>query len=354
MDIISVITALSHEFGGARYVRGGGGNTSCKNETTLWVKPSGITLSSLTPGKFVALDRAELSKLYDIETPEEPSKREALVKDVMAEATLPEMPGRASVEAPLHDTLSARYVVHTHPSLVNGMTCAKGGRKVCSELFPDALWLDYIDPGYTLCMQVRREIQRYREKNGVEPKLIFLKNHGVFVAADSPEKIRSLYSGVMDVLESEYAEAGIDISLQCGQTASDISLEADVGMIHEAMGDENLKIAASGFFDVAAGPISPDHLVYAKAYPYMGVPTKEGVEKYRRVRGYLPLVFSFNQHVFGVADSEKGAALALELAKDGALVEKLSAAFGGIEYMNDSAREFIENWEVESYRKKQL
>jgi hypothetical protein len=29
---------------------------------------------------------------------------------------------------------------------------------------------------------------------------------------------------------------------------------------------------------------------------------------------------------------------------------KRSHAFGGLEYMSDRAREFIENWEVESYR----
>jgi len=31
-------------------------------------------------------------------------------------------------------------------------------------------------------------------------------------------------------------------------------------------------------------------------------------------------------------------------------VLSLSQAFGGIKYMTDRAREFIENWEVESYR----
>ena len=29
-----------------------------------------------------------------------------------------------------------------------------------------------------------------------------------------------------------------------------------------------------------------------------------------------------------------------------------SQAFGSVEYMTDRAREFIENWEVESYREK--
>ena len=45
--------------------------------------------------------------------------------------------------------------------------------------------------------------------------------------------------------------------------------------------------------------------------------------------------------------------LALTLALDGALVKRLARAFGGLQYLSDRAREFIENWEVESYRSKQ-
>ncbi len=41
-------------------------------------------------------------------------------------------------------------------------------------------------------------------------------------------------------------------------------------------------------------------------------------------------------------------------AEDGALVMQLAEAFGGINYMTDTQREFIENWEVESYRQKQM
>jgi len=32
----------------------------------------------------------------------------------------------------------------------------------------------------------------------------------------------------------------------------------------------------------------------------------------------------------------------------------LAAAFGGIQFLVDAAREFIENWEVESYRQQQM
>ncbi len=351
---MDIITNLSHEFGTDRYVRGGGGNTSCKDASTLWVKPSGTTLSALSPQRFIALDRVKLARLYTIETPQVPSEREILVKEVMEHATLTGTQGRASVEAPLHDSLSARYVVHTHPYIVNGMTSAKNGKAVCAELFPDALWIDYIDPGYTLSMAVRREIQRYTDQHGVEPALIFLKNHGVFVAADTPDKIRALYAEVMDKLCAKYADAGVEVSLSCGQPSSESALTIDCKLIRKAMGSDDLWIVSSGSFDVALGPISPDHMVYAKAYPYIGEPTVEGITEFKKKNGYSPQVLSFNQSVFGVAENEKGAALALELAKDGALVEQLASAFGGIAYMDDAAREFIENWEAESYRKKQL
>jgi rhamnose utilization protein RhaD (predicted bifunctional aldolase and dehydrogenase) len=354
LNILQTITALSHEFGTSDYVRGGGGNTSCKDEHTLWVKPSGTTLAALTPEVFVAIDRKKLSQLYDHEPPADSSGREVFVKQVMEQAVLPQTPGRASVEAPLHDSLKARYVVHTHPAVVNGMTCAKEGKAVCRELFSFALWLDYIDPGYTLCMQVRKEVQNYKDHNGKEPNVIFLKNHGVFVAADTPEDIRALYADIMARLKAQYQNVELSLGLNIGFTPGGSELEFAEKMIRDALGNPQLCIAPGGFFDFAPGPISPDHIVYSKSYPFIGEPTIEGIADFKREHGYLPQVIVFNSAVFGVAENERGAQLALELAQDGAIVKKLAGAFGGIDYMTDRAREFIENWEVESYRKKQM
>lgn len=354
MDRLQTITQLSHEFGTTDYVRGGGGNTSCKNETTLWVKPSGTTLSGLKPETFVALDRAKLAELYAIDSPADASARESLVKEKMENAVLPDSSGRASVEAPLHESLSACYVVHTHPYIVNGMTCAKDGKTVCSRLFPDAMWLDYIDPGYTLCMQVRKEIQQYAEKNGYEPFMIFLKNHGVFIAADEADELRRLYTEMIAALKTEYEKAGVSLELAVGPMPDTAKVEAAKAAIRNAMQSPEMAVAAGGAFEPAAGPISPDHIVYSKSYAYLGKPTVEGVNAFKAKHGYLPQVIAFEEAVYGVAASEKSAGLALELAMDGTLVQQLAAAFGGIDYMTDRAREFIENWEVESYRKKQM
>lgn len=351
--MLDTITALSHEFGTDDYVRGGGGNTSAKTGDTLWVKPSGTTLKGLRPELFAALDRGKLGRLYRLTPPADASAREAVVKDVMADAALVPGCGRASVEAPLHDSLTARFVVHTHPALVNGLTCARNGKAACSDLFPDALWLDYIDPGYTLCMQVRREIKQYQAAKSCEPSVIFLKNHGVFVAGDTPEAIRQRYRNIVTRLEESYQRAGISMQLEIGPKP-DAARQAAVGQqIRQAYDDPTLAVIGGGLSTLPDGPVTPDHIVYAKSYYLRTEPTAAAVGAFEQRHGYLPHIVVFDDAAWGVGTSQNKAALALELARDAGRVLLLADAFGGIDYMTDRAREFIENWEVESYRSKQ-
>lgn len=350
MNDLKTIVELSREFGNVDYVRGGGGNTSVKNKTSLWVKPSGTTLMGLTPETFVQMNRAKINALYDVETPVDSAAREELVKNMMAEAVENDA-GRPSVEAPLHNVFDAKFVVHTHPALVNGLTCAVEGEGACRRLFPDALWVEYIDPGYTLCMEVRVRIAQYRSENGHEPELLLLQNHGIFIAADTAEEIRTLYGRVMDTLSNEYAKAGISETLAIADATEDPDTEE---VIRNIFGDDAEYVASCGLFAYVPGPISPDHLVYSKAFPFTRPLNMENIEDYKSERGYAPKVIVAGDHVYGIGNSQKNAELALELAQDGALVMQLAKAFGGINYMTDAQREFIENWEVESYRARQV
>lgn len=350
MTDLETIVELSHEFGGDDYVKGGGGNTSVKNDTTLWVKPSGTTLSGLTTETFVAMNRTKINKLYEVDPPSSDAFREELVKNLMA-AAVENDAGRPSVEAPLHNVFEAKYVVHTHPALVNGLTCAKDGEAACSQLFPDALWVEYIDPGYTLCMEVRERIEQYKAAKGREPALLILQNHGVFISADTPEEIRSLYAEVMGALRKEYENAEILQQLYVSETV----VSPEIEQLMKSVFRENAAFVSScGMFAAAPGPITPDHLVYSKAFPYIGTLTEVGAETYEAEHGYPPKVIVNGERVYGIGNSQKNADLALELAQDGALVMQLTEAFGGINYMTDAQREFIENWEVESYRSKQV
>ncbi len=349
MTDLHTIVELSHEFGSKDYVKGGGGNTSVKNETTLWVKPSGTTLAGLIPETFVAMNRAKINELYKVEPPTDSSAREELVKNLMA-AAVENDAGRPSVEAPLHNVFDARFVVHTHPALVNGLTCAKDSEAACARLFPEALWVEYIDPGYTLCMEVRERIEQYKEANGNEPALLVLQNHGIFISADTPEDIRELYTNVMDSLRAEYTRVGISQTLEINEVPESPETEEKIKAI---FGPDAAYIMSCGIFAYALGPVTPDHLVYSKAFPYFGALMEEGVEAYKATRGYAPKVIIAEDRVYGIGNTQKNADLALELAQDGALLMQLTEAFGGINYMTDAQREFIENWEVESYRQKQ-
>ena len=351
MTLLEDVTALSHEFGRADYVRGGGGNTSVKNSDILWVKPSGIALADMTVDGFVAMDRSGLRELFDASIPEEPSPREAMVKEIMVSSVRADSSGRPSVEAPLHEIFSATFVVHTHPALVNGMTCAAEGRKACQRLFPQALWVDYIDPGYALCMHVRGQIASYVRNRGHDPDVIFLQNHGVFVGGNSPGEIRSHYTLIAERLRNEYARGGVATQLQTAAAPSPLRTKSIQKQLRKAMGKDAEFLCAAGPFNAAAGPVSPDHIVYAKSYPLLGEPCESAVGAYRDKHGYPPRVVSCSVGVFGLGQADRQAHLALEFAQDAGLVRQLAEAFGGIQYLCKRASRFIENWEAEAYRR---
>ena len=354
MTGLEQIVELSHKFGVSDYVKGGGGNTSFKDKDTVWVKPSGTTLATITAESFVAMDRVKLDKLNDVTPPADPTEREALIKDFMMDAKLDPDSGRPSVEAPLHNSLDAALIVHTHPAAINGMTCALNGDKTCKELFPDDLWIDYVDPGYTLCMQVRDDIIDYKQKYGKEPSVIFLDNHGVFISADTPQEIDDLYAGVISVLDKQYETAAISTELTIGALPDEAKQRSAIAFIKENYPLADISLKASGYFKVSDGPITPDHIVYAKSYIFTGMPDKQALADFQQKHGYPPNVIAWDDMVFGIGATEKKALLALEFAQDGALVTQFADAFGGLDYLSDASREFIENWEVESYRSKQI
>ena len=118
------------------------------------------------------------------------------------------------------------------------------------------------------------------------------------------------------------------------------------------LGKDGAWVKAGGRFEFARGPVSPDHIVYAKSYPLAGEPTEESVRGYREKHGYSPRVVCCEAGVAGVGEKEKEAELALELTRDAALVVQLTETFGGIRYMPEREAKFIENWEAEAYRRK--
>jgi len=335
------ITELSHIFGSEEFVKGGGGNSSCKDEKTMWVKPSGTTLAGISEESFVALERDKITPLFSLKISPLAADREKFVQEIMISAVKDGYKGRPSIEAPLHNMLSAVYVVHTHPALVNGMTCGKEGEEKCTELFPEALWVDYFSPGFSLCAGMKEVLEDYKKKYGKEPELIFLKNHGVFVSADTTVEVRDTYSSMMATLKNFYQLAGID---QAMPKQSSVATNSE-GLVKELLGDLGVYAKTNTPFEICRGPLSPDHIVYSKSYPYEGKLTAEGITLFREKYGFSPRIFGTEEAVITIGRTQNSADLAMLLARDAALVFRLSSVFGGASFI-DSLWTDIRNFSI--------
>ncbi len=351
------LTELSVKYGSdARFVLAGGGNTSFKDADYLYVKPSGIALKSIKPENFVKMCRAGIRKIFTSPLPEDIAQREAAAKEMMMSAVCEGT--RPSVEAPLHEIIPFAYIVHLHPAMVNGMTCAENGKEACAELFPEALWIPYVDPGYTLSKKVYDAMEEYKNANGRMPQVLFLQNHGIFAGADTPEEINAIYNNVMNTLADAYAKAGVSTELVKSAACTD-AIKQYAPKLRTILGDGEGQsivrkiVVCAGAFETTDGPLSPDHIVYAKSFPMVsGDPKKEDVDSYVAEYGFKPLVVNVpGKGVFCAGSNIKGAGTVAELAADAGLVKQLAKAFGGPHYLSTRDRQFIENWEVESYRR---
>lgn len=201
-------------------------------------------------------------------------------------------------------------------------------------------------------MEVRAAMARRTAARGRAPNTVILQNHGIFVAGDTPEEVRAHYAHILTALRAEYAAARVATELPA-TPPPDAALDAGTrAQLRALLGSDAAHIAVSGPFAAPEGPLSPDHIVYARSYLHFGAITAASVAAFRARHGYAPRVFVTEDGAWATGLTEKDAALALLFACDGARVRQLAEAFGGARYLDDRAREFIENWEVESYRRK--
>ncbi|MDR1143375.1 MAG: class II aldolase/adducin family protein, partial [Spirochaetaceae bacterium] len=283
---------------------------------------------------------------------------------VLAELMAARKPGeehkRPSVETLLHDLLPFTYVVHTHPSLVNGLTCSRNGEQAVRELF-GALWIPVSDPGFVLASAVKEKLDEKRRNGEKAPALIFLQNHGIFVGADTPGRIKTLYEEIMAALNGAVKrrpDFGGPVSEYGGSAGAARTLRKLSG--GSAVFSRNNEIAALTASRAAFAPVSsaftPDHIVYAGSDPLFiegGEDIEAAWKNHTERTGRQPKLAALEgTGIFGIGGTEKNAALALELFTDTMKVAAYAESFGGPQFMPEEKIAFINNWEAEQYRAK--
>jgi len=365
MDPLDALVEISRSYGSnPEYVIAGGGNTSLKNENELFVKASGVSLATIGADGFVKMSRPKLNELENTSFPIEPAEREEAVKRALNAAILAPQHLRPSVETSLHNLIAYRYIVHTHPTRVNAVMCARDAEKIIHERFgTEALYMAYTDPGYTLFRKLRGMIRSYEQEHHVPPKIIFLQNHGVFVGADSVEEIRVLYNTIMDRIGE-----GVDLSMP-DDAAVERKSDAS-SCLAGYFGGRDLIVrsfrspltdhfsASKSRFDRISRPFSPDIIVYCKSnYLFLekglgcaGIEKRLGAFESRF--GYYPKVTIEQEGgVIITEESEKSVRTVLEVYTDMMKIAYLSDQFGGGHFMTEEQIAFIDSWEVENYRR---
>jgi len=359
---LAALAAMSNKYGkNPEYVLAGGGNTSLKSADCLWVKGSGTSLATIKPEDFVVLERALLDAMWAKTYPENEEDREADVLKDMMYARVRGENRRPSVETLLHNLFPQSYVLHVHPTLVNGLTCSQEGKKAMERLLPDAVWVDACKPGYILSLECKQVMDAYKAAKGKDVDVLFLQNHGIFFAADTVEAIDALAEKVMNTLKG-----AVSRELQVAESAFDVETVVAISPVLRMLYGENqpatVKFTVNPeilSYDPTTKSLSPDHIVYAKAKQLV-LPenvtqdqVKELFQAFTAENGYKPkIVFAKGLGMFSCGNTIQEAVTAQEVMLDAIKVCAYAESFGGVSVMPDFLIDFIVNWEVESYRSK--
>ncbi|WP_455383057.1 class II aldolase/adducin family protein [Salinispira pacifica] len=371
MNYVEQLVGISREVGrDPEWVLAGGGNTSVKDEGFLYIKASGTGLADLTAEGLVRMDMSRLDEIWRTTYPTDTTEREArALADLMASRAPGEESKRPSVETLMHALLPFRFVVHTHPSMINGVTCSREGESAARRLFGDrALWIPTVNPGYVLARTLKERVDSYTAEQGSAPEIILLQNHGLVVAADSVEEVRGIQDEVAARVRHhvgrhpDLTPVAADRDRVTAAVAAVKSATGAAEAVFFTNAEIERTVADRRSLDRVISAYSPDHIVYAGVEPLFvpesvqgAVPDAHAVEvaltEYRDRLSADPKVVALQRlGVVGLGPNRKAAERAHQLFLDALKVSVFADSFGGYQFLPPDQVAFIRNWEVEQYR----
>jgi rhamnose utilization protein RhaD (predicted bifunctional aldolase and dehydrogenase)/NAD(P)-dependent dehydrogenase (short-subunit alcohol dehydrogenase family) len=191
--------------GDPQLVLHGGGNTSVKTTAAdadgsevavICVKGSGWDMGTIEPAGLPAVRLAELGALARFDTlsdMEMVRQQRRLLMDPAAP--------NPSVEAILHALIPSRHVDHTHANAIVSLTDQPDGEALVREIFPDAIVVPYVMPGFVLAKACARALAAAPDATS----MILLK-HGIFTWSDDARASYEAMIGLVDRAERRLAQ----------------------------------------------------------------------------------------------------------------------------------------------------
>jgi rhamnose utilization protein RhaD (predicted bifunctional aldolase and dehydrogenase)/NAD(P)-dependent dehydrogenase (short-subunit alcohol dehydrogenase family) len=365
------------------FSRAGGGNASAKADGILYIKPSGIPLADLGTEVLVPLEMAPL--LAFLEAGEEPGEPGSdPVMRVARQARLAEAGGRRpSVELLFHALMPERIILHTHPVVLNALTCSRDGGALAARLLGDeVLWIPYTNPGLPLARAIAAARVAFETRTGTPaPQITLMQNHGIIVAGDTAAAIDERTAWVTGIVQAELDRLAPDGDGRSGFAADRarelVDAIAPALRVLLARGPHprvvtfddsplaaTFPATAAGRAFVRNGPMTPDQIVYSGSWPLLlDLPAGTGpdavlpalrarLDTHVATTGGLPIIVVVpGLGVFAAGDSWAQADTARHIYLDALRVGEGATRLGGVRPLADAERTFIETWEAEAYRR---
>ena len=231
-------------------IQGAGGNTSVKEDGTLWIKASGSWLSdAINHNIFVPVDNAEiLSSIKKGDISNISIKKEQFLEDQLL---------RPSIETALHALMPHKFVMHVHAVNTLSIAVLLNGKKYTERLLKDInwIWVPYVKPGIKLAKAVEHAMKE-------NPDVIVLANHGLVVGAATAKQALSLLTLVEDKMNRELRKATKINSERLLSVISHSNYRLSKYEVAHSIALDSIALKI-----VETGVLYPDHVVFLGAGP---------------------------------------------------------------------------------------
>ncbi|WP_295752189.1 class II aldolase/adducin family protein [Undibacterium sp.] len=311
-------------------VQGAGGNVSWKDGNVLRVKASGARLADAEKKNiFVDVDLPSLQQAVL-------EKNFSIVPKVLNEMAL-----RPSIETLLHALMPHEVVVHLHHvqllSILVRDECEAELRLLLKKSFSWVL-VDYYKPGASLALAVS-----LATKTKTDINVIFLRNHGVVIGAESISKVEQIIDGLTSLCASVVGGLFSDYSESLIQKPVNRYVYYPDEDIHQLARNEEYFNALK-----MKWALYPDHIVFLGPSPF----TYESFSEFKRVNfevNELPeLIFIFGEGVYVLPEFGDAKAAQLRCFFE---VLRRQKSTSSIRSLSNAQIAELTDWEAEKYRK---
>ena len=221
------------------WIQGAGGNTSVKDNGTLWVKASGCWLSNSNSHEiFIPIKHSEAMKSIS-------NKKFEMTNNNLGKL-------RPSIETSLHALMPHKYVFHTHSVGIISVAILKNGKQYLEEIFQNInwAWVPYALPGNKLAKKMQQIIK-------LKPDVIVLANHGLVVGSEKAKNAFKLLIDIENIIARKSRKITLTDSSELSTMIDQTNYRICKYSVVNSIADDELALQI-----VQTGTLYPDHVVF--------------------------------------------------------------------------------------------